>query len=1090
MSEQKIRKVCNKEDCNICAECHISQKESNHSRRCFMTGEYCSRQKNIQQKRAKLRKKGEVMAFVAMNFSEMSSVIYHWRIASMVETLSKYLYIERATNTLHCCASEFEVRKKKDDERYDLVESIQVMRADSSPSSNYVVCDNICQQMQVADIVVVDVSYQNPNVFYEFGMAVALGKLILPICYNESYYKRKESKVLKASEEYAGDLEHHIGCYPWRKVLFEHFGLQYKNQFSKVEYKDYNKVTRNEYKFADAQYAHFPYSEGNVGEKIYKRLKKVYNDADPECNTLVVYTMERFLNEEQAGQVIINFYRNITLKMRKEGCFAGERVGILGQSNSIFDNDKDQNKQFLFYDIGKIIQIGLNQATYHAAERKIRTKDVLDIEVFKDQYYEDVEIHKRRKDNIIRVVKEYIRNRGLLVYPQNPIYVNRLQNGFYGNVLETPEGKNYCYHEAYFCLFYIMLKTLCYVNELVVDISNNKDNCVHEMFWLGAAHGKDIYVITVSHEESKKDLTDTQRKNEPNDRNIFDVAGLWKAVLHSDDTEGFYKQLTLAQRGVENHSKLIIQDADYYENRLKEYIGLNNKGKFTEKIQALYDEKAAEEKSTLESYYRNKFWKTMLRYNQLHIYIPQRDELDANDEPRVFMIRWDLDAVSELSNYLSKRMPIGEYRIAAVEKKNDNQDVTEQEIAKKNDKDNKLEEHGKIINDKLEREASESNFISVGESAQPLKMKMVDSIYEKIKNNEDTTIHEWVEAFGDTKTEGADTCEYRRYKGFANKKEKTEGYFSQQPKFPCIGKACNHDEQKEAVFFSKNECLNRRCSIADVTKHTELAQVILWREERHEEEESSLFRVSLIGSSGPATMGASLLFVDDEQKKKCMSMWKKEEEREELLSEIQEVVRRKFMERYIDALKQEMDAAFESINMLEKDIDQYKLLVKCAVQSYLSTVLYRYFLPLLSERDMLRIHNGMVAFLDYMKVAGESPFALNYIDEVKEQEKEEIRNKIKQKELHEDAEKEYAKYLDVVPDSIVNYIINFIPEKLLQMLKSFRGLEVFYKISVSNGSGEKKDTRELLDMELLKKKRTDEKGAIYEEKQVNCFFIE
>lgn len=1074
MKYKKEREICNNSACKKCSSCFISQKESIHSRRCFMTGEYCSRQRNIQQKREKLRKKRKVMAFVAMNFSEMSEVVYNWRVASMVETLSKFLYIEKETNTLHCCASEYEVRKKKDDDRYELVESIQVMRADSAPSSNYVVCDNICQQLQVADIVVVDVSYQNPNVFYEFGMAVALGKLILPICYNESYYKRKMSKALKADKNFVSDLEHHIGCYPWRKVLFEHFGLQYKNIRSEVKYKKFERVIKKEYKFDDAKYTNFPYREDEVGKKIYKKLQKVYNDATPDDNTLVVYTMERYLNEEQAGQVIVNFYRNITLKMRQEGCFSGERVGVLGQSNSILENDKDKNKQFLFYNVGEIIRIGLNQATYYAAERKIKTKDVLNLDVFKDRYYEDVEIHKRRKDNIIRVVKEYIRNRGLLVYPQNPIYVNRLKNGFYGDILEKPQGKEYCYYEEYFCLYHIMLKTLCYVNELVVDISNNKDNCIHEMFWLGAAHGKDVYVITVSHEEHRGETAVSQKSSEQAKRNIFDVAGLWKAILHADDTDGFYKQLMLAQRGVENHSKLIIQDADYYEQRLKEYGSMNDKGTFTEKIQELYVEKEQEEKRTLESYYRNKFWKTMLRYNQLHIYMPQRDELDANDEPRVIMIRWDLDAVSELSNYLSKRMPIGEYRIASVKKTG--QDHTEEILS------------------------PDSNFISVGESAHPLKVKMVDSIYEIIKDMEDTTIHECVDRFGSSSDESQSSCGYRSYKGFRNKKDESKGYYTQHPKISCIGKDCTTDKDTIEVFFSKEACMGDKCSLQNTNRHTELAQIILWREDTLiNDEPHSQFRVCLIGSSGPATMGASMLFVDDEQKKKCMSEWNQtdetikdgkttEDKEKHLLSELQQVVRETFMERYIHLLEQEMDVVFKEVNMMEKDIAQYKLLVKCAVQSYLSTVLYRYFLPFLSERDILCIRNGMFAFLDYMKVAGESPFALSYIDEVKEQEKEEIRERVREKLITEAEEIVYRTYLDVVPDWVVNHIIQYITNSLFDMLKSFKGLEVFYKVKVSNGSDVRIDARELLDIEILKEEKMIDQNTSISEKQVHCFF--
>ena len=67
---------------------------------------------------------------------------------------------------------------------------------------------------------------ETTNVFYEFGMAVALGKMILPICYSESFYEKNVSGITDADKE---ECEHHIGCYPWRKILFEFYGIFYKN---------------------------------------------------------------------------------------------------------------------------------------------------------------------------------------------------------------------------------------------------------------------------------------------------------------------------------------------------------------------------------------------------------------------------------------------------------------------------------------------------------------------------------------------------------------------------------------------------------------------------------------------------------------------------------------------------------------------------------------------------------------------------------------------------------------------------------------------------------------------------------------------
>ena len=124
-----------------------------------------------------------------------------------------------------------------------------MIRADSKYDSNYVICNRVCQQIQIADLIVVDVSSENNNVFYEFGMAMAMRKLILPICFSESFYQIKLPAALEAyikrhfdttaptnGNDKTSDvqkindkieyLKRHIDCYPWRRTLFESYGLR------------------------------------------------------------------------------------------------------------------------------------------------------------------------------------------------------------------------------------------------------------------------------------------------------------------------------------------------------------------------------------------------------------------------------------------------------------------------------------------------------------------------------------------------------------------------------------------------------------------------------------------------------------------------------------------------------------------------------------------------------------------------------------------------------------------------------------------------------------------------------------------------
>ena len=156
----------NEGECRNCEFCYTPTEASVHSRRCFMTGAYCSKQTNIYREQNHLHKDHEITAFVVMNFSDMSDVVYKWRIKPFIESLTKYLYFDDQQKRLYCSSREVKEGRR--------VKKIRVIRSDTAPASNYVICSRICQQMQIADIVVVDVSAQNANVFYEFGMAVAL----------------------------------------------------------------------------------------------------------------------------------------------------------------------------------------------------------------------------------------------------------------------------------------------------------------------------------------------------------------------------------------------------------------------------------------------------------------------------------------------------------------------------------------------------------------------------------------------------------------------------------------------------------------------------------------------------------------------------------------------------------------------------------------------------------------------------------------------------------------------------------------------------------------------------------------------------
>lgn len=1035
----------------FCSRCSISTERSIHTRRCFMTGEYCSQKTNIQHERRKLYRGGKdgivISAFVIMNFSDMSDVVYNWRVEVFVESLVKYLYFDSDNNRLYCSAKSAQVFS---DSRYKKVKKINVVRADSDPASNYIICSRICQQIQIADLIIVDVSSQNPNVFYEFGMAVALEKLILPICFSESFYKLElpdylkklrfeyKEKTGKEIEDEKGSLYealHHIGCYPWRKSLYEYYGIRFRQNEKEGEnantwYADFDVVKNEIYGFSDIQYERFPYDEKidipnnlgetkkeMIGEVIYKRLKDNYNNATKWNNTLVVYTIEGFLNEDQAGLCIVNFFHSITEKMQKEQCFRGERVGVLVQDHVIPDSDKDAKKErHLLYNVGEIVHIGVNQATYLASKEKVLSEDVF--QNFKAETGQDTVISDNRKKYLQRYIKEFIGNRGMIIYPNYPVYVKRIKNQTTPDILKKENIG--CYVSDFFCLYHVMLRNLRYTNEIVVDITSN---CLQSLFWLGAAHGSEVDAITVKQELSEKERMIAEENVADSSRNVFDVAGLWTAYYYSYNTEGFYYQLALAQFGIEKHSKIIPSDTKWHGLKKWENLrphetddeedensadnGIENKERETARLES--------RRRSLESYYRRRFWNAMLRYNRLRIYIPQHDDTDTEDkDPRMRAAKWDMDAVSGLTHYLSKRAVIGEYLVITLPDK---------------------------ITDAM---AKEVNFICMGQPVNPLQETLTEHIYNEIQkegaNGQEEHINIIHKHFSDMEVFGKKRIEVQA-KGFIRQELTPEE--NRENKFlkyhPWAGcQICNQNTNHSAEAILKDYPVpgdNCDCPFINNSKHIEVAQLILWREDGITKEERH-FRVSLVGSSGPATFGLASLFVDESQK---LYDFLDDEgpgvERNNmeyncnLLYELQSKVRKKIYDLITYKLRERITSMLsEEVKSPEKSA-KYTTLVIYTVLSYISTVLYRYFLPFLAEKDIHRIKNGISMFVNSMKAARKSPFCIDYKSGVGIN--------------HNNLE---------ISNTKVREIVKAIPDEVIAVLENFKGLEAFYEVEVAHYS--------------------------------------
>jgi hypothetical protein len=105
-------------------------------------------------------------AFVIMPFSPDLDALYQWQIVPFIE---------------------------KGGGGNEVPYQCKVERADDVRQVGYIMCEKICKKIQEADLVVVDLSFDNPNVFYEFGLCAALRKRILPVCYDQRYSKEREN---------------------------------------------------------------------------------------------------------------------------------------------------------------------------------------------------------------------------------------------------------------------------------------------------------------------------------------------------------------------------------------------------------------------------------------------------------------------------------------------------------------------------------------------------------------------------------------------------------------------------------------------------------------------------------------------------------------------------------------------------------------------------------------------------------------------------------------------------------------------------------------------------------------------------------
>lgn len=745
-----------------CLECVVEARNLS-SRRCFMTGDYCSKLNLIQEKRKQLHQDNSINAFVVMNFSAISDLQYKRKLRLFIESLKKYLYL--FGEMVKCFDTALGDMVLSNGKTWRKVKRINPIRSDATYASNFVMCSRVCQQIMIADLIIVDVSVENANVFYELGMAIALGKLILPICSHESYFSRnypsldqKKTFSKKYEEMYTKRykksyntqknkpenkdnssfdqdfkeifeqkwgkkendgiaLERHLGYFPWRKQLFEHFGIRFRNtelskafdetkQSPKQSPEDTDRSLRDKItRYIDFQYVRdpslglsdqylttFPYSDyipapsksqsrKRVGKLIYKKLQQSYNYAGYQDNTAVIYITDGFLNEEQAGRCMVNYYNNFTKRMQESRCFCGDRVGVLVQESKIPERRKDSRvKESILYDTGEIFLIAVNEATYLAQHQKIGwEKETGSISSQNVHSKDNAKSNNFDESSEKYFLKDYLCNKGMIILPEKPVYVKRLVDQLQPEIsydLYQAQSNKTSKNDHFYCLFHIMLENLKYTNQVVVDIT---DNSLTSLFWLGAANGANIPSIFVkwdrSDDERKELVNELLRRGVKNvdyitnpSRRLFDISGLWTASLRTNDIDGFYRQIALAQMDIEQQSKLTLQFLDESSTERKQLTMMRLAE--SEYNHLLVKQENAE-KEQLEAFYREQFWKAMLCNNKIYFFLEGHSGVvqKSNSEERIqrnHVVERDVESISILSQYLSKHSITGEFEIKSL----------------------------------------------------------------------------------------------------------------------------------------------------------------------------------------------------------------------------------------------------------------------------------------------------------------------------------------------------------------------------------------------------------------------------------------
>jgi hypothetical protein len=239
--------------------------------RCFMNGKSCIYERDIDNRIQSRSSIDERKAFVIMPFGEQLDVLYQWEIAPFFKNGGR----DPGEQEFMCTPE----------------------RADDVRQVGFIICEKICRKIQEADYIVADVTYDNPNVFYELGLAVALRKKIIPICAGDMLKKREDTLGLELGITKLlpyprfDKLEDRISDYIWKiEGAYENFEQMTGDRIAILQ--DFRHVIAGTAKYDD-KYDFGALCRTAVGTALADIFSSANMEKKPE---LKLYSQQRILN--------------------------------------------------------------------------------------------------------------------------------------------------------------------------------------------------------------------------------------------------------------------------------------------------------------------------------------------------------------------------------------------------------------------------------------------------------------------------------------------------------------------------------------------------------------------------------------------------------------------------------------------------------------------------------------------------------------------------------------------------------------------------------------------------------------------------